>query len=186
MALDTVFLQYRWNTLPTATGSTLFGSDWSDLGGGDASDPENQNFTIPAGTGQRYVIIMCDWNSGVLESDETNNVVIIPITVNAAMAEDPNQEAESKSITPGEIKTLALNVYPNPARDLLSVVWSNASEHEQPVLTVLDLSGRVINAPVERRKDGVFISLESLSNGSYILMLQDQEQVAVQRFMLVK
>ncbi|MFM7311225.1 MAG: T9SS type A sorting domain-containing protein, partial [Flavobacteriales bacterium] len=186
MALDTVFLQYRWNTLPTATGSTLFGSDWSDLGGGDASDPENQNFTIPAGTGQRYVIIICNWNSGVVESDETNNVVIIPVTVNAAMAEDPNQEAETKSITPGDIKTLALNVYPNPARDLLSVVWSNASEHEQPVLTVLDLSGRVVNAPVERRKDGVFISLESLSNGSYILMLQDQEQVAVQRFMVVK
>jgi hypothetical protein len=184
MALDTVFIQYRWNTVASATGSTLFGSDWSDLGGGDASDPENQNYTIPAGTGQRYIIIICDWNNGVSESNETNNIIIIPITVNAGMMEDPNPQDASKSMQAEAPAPLQLDVFPNPARDYLRIQWNEELNDELPTIRIMDLSGKTHEVQAERRKDGLFLTLESLSNGAYVMWVQCGDRVAVERFIV--
>ena len=184
MALDTVFLQYRWNTVASATGSTLFGSDWSDLGGGDASDPENQNYTIPAGTGQRYIIIICDWNNGVSESNETNNIIIIPITVNAGMMEDTNPQDASKSMEAEAPAPLQLDVFPNPARDYLRIQWNEELNDELPTIRIMDLSGKTHEVQAERRKDGLFLTLESLSNGAYVMWVQCGDRVAVERFIV--
>jgi hypothetical protein len=184
MALDTVFLQYRWNTVASATGSTLFGSDWSDLGGGDASDPENQNYTIPAGTGQRYIIIICDWNNGVSESNETNNIIIIPITVNAGMMEDTNPQDASKSMEAEAPAPLQLDVFPNPARDYLRIQWNEELNDELPTIRIMDLPGKTHEVQAERRKDGLFLTLKSLSNGAYVMWVQCGDRVAVERFIV--
>ena len=65
----------------------------------------------------------------------------------------------------GEAETVAMNVYPNPATETLTV------EAEGPV-TIIDEMGRVVKTLFVRRKET--ISLEGLSSGFYFVKAGDE------------
>ena len=136
-------MEYRWASSTTWSASfPIVGIDYSSVGGGDANDDESLNFTVPAGLGQRYVMIRVDFTNVVAESNETNNIYAIPVTVIAAATGNANEEdaqtgeevSEEESINGSdsidlnenaEVETAEeaklFSVYPNPVRNIVNV-----------------------------------------------------------------
>jgi hypothetical protein len=75
-------LEYRYSIDAMWSADDIaIGTDLSQLGGGIAEEIESITYTIPAGNGSRYILIMADATAQINESNENNNLVVIPITV---------------------------------------------------------------------------------------------------------
>jgi len=75
-------LEYRYSTDAMWSADDIaIGTDLSQLGGGIAEEIESITYTIPAGNGSHYILIMADATAQINESNENNNLVVIPITV---------------------------------------------------------------------------------------------------------
>ena len=69
-----------------------------------------------------------------------------------------------------EMETIALNVYPNPASDVLNVTFE--ANNADFVITLTDLQGRVISSKELANLNGtqlVTFSTEDIASGSYIV-----------------
>ncbi|MFT6502926.1 MAG: hypothetical protein ACJASQ_003058 [Crocinitomicaceae bacterium] len=66
-------------------------NEYSNLGDGDLYDNESANLTIPPNTttGQYYILWKADYNSQFSESNELNNVAVLPLYVNGASIPPP-------------------------------------------------------------------------------------------------
>ncbi|MDX5346111.1 MAG: PQQ-dependent sugar dehydrogenase, partial [Hymenobacteraceae bacterium] len=77
----------------------------------------------------------------------------------------------------------ALQVYPNPAKQVVQVQFSNQQKPLQ--LELFDLAGRQVKLqPVEQRKESVYFSVKDLLPGIYVLRAQEQENVYYQRLVV--
>jgi subtilisin family serine protease len=75
-------LEYRYSIDATwSADDIVVGTDVSQLGNGVGSENESITFTIPAGTGARYLLLMADASSQITESNEGNNLIALPINV---------------------------------------------------------------------------------------------------------
>ena len=68
-----------------------------------------------------------------------------------------------------EILSLKINMFPNPARSDVKVVWGSV---EQMSVSVLDMMGREVRSNVVNDSEAV-ITCRSLKSGSYIVQLRD-------------
>jgi hypothetical protein len=79
-------------------------------------------------------------------------------------------------------------LYPNPTNSFVQLVLNNS--YSGPItITVSDLNGAQLHNETLAKTDQIFtkeISLNHLSNGMYLIMLQTADQVAVHRIQLVK
>lgn len=80
-----------------------------------------------------------------------------------------------------------LKLYPNPATDKVIVEIENGNLENEAVLTLIDLSGKVIFQ--ERLYDGLVnrkheVNVSTLSSGYYILNINDGNQLLSQKFMV--
>lgn len=75
-------------------------TDYSTLTYQGDSDPENATLTIPntTQTGQYYVLFKADYNDQFLESNEQNNMVAVPLFVNAIATPPPTVSLVSPNI----------------------------------------------------------------------------------------
>ncbi|MEO8069068.1 MAG: CARDB domain-containing protein, partial [Flavobacteriales bacterium] len=64
-------------------GDVLLGTDLSNIGTSDPADGESATVTIPSGTaaGSYFILFVADYDGLVAESNESNNVLCVPITV---------------------------------------------------------------------------------------------------------
>jgi len=86
-ATSAATLEYRYSLDATwSADDIVIGTDISQLGGGIASENESITYTIPSGSGTRYILIMADATSQITESNENNNLISLPITVSAGTA----------------------------------------------------------------------------------------------------
>jgi hypothetical protein len=68
------------------------------------------------------------------------------------------------------LETIALNVYPNPASDVLNVTFE--ANNADFVITLTDLQGRVISSKEMTNLDGtqlVSFATANIASGSYIV-----------------
>jgi Subtilase family/Secretion system C-terminal sorting domain/CARDB len=140
MPLTDVLMQYRWGNSPTYSPTMqLLGIDYSSLGGGDADDPEDLIFTVPAGSGVRYLFVIADVSNVISESNENNNIAVIPITVVAASPEwnDTNRQTRAEE----HIEDLSPIVYPNPAHNR---IWIQPNGIEWQSMRILNAEGRMV------------------------------------------
>jgi hypothetical protein len=187
-----VFMEYRWATGTTfSTSYSIIGLDYSSIGGGDADDDESLTFTVPAGTGTRYVMIKCDSNNGVAESNENNNVYTIPIQVIAAAIQAPSSQnqrqenmAEMQPFSSEQLmeelsttKNFDFSFYPNPARNFIQLNFEVDPEN-QTSCVIYDLAGKLVmeyNIPTDSQNQ--LLDVSSLSAGKYLIGVNDGQSM---------
>ena len=84
-----------------------------------------------------------------------------------------------------ESERLKFLVYPNPARNDLRVEFDNSINNVQPILFITDLSGREINAQVQKTSTGFTVSTTDLLPGVYSLTLKNSTGSSTQRFIIL-
>ncbi len=85
-----------------------------------------------------------------------------------------NDSVFIEPLTTGIIKLSAteqLNVYPNPATDVLNMVWSTPAKAE---ISVIDLNGNVVSTLITNGDIKTVYDIHNLSSGAYILRITDK------------
>ncbi len=109
------------------------------------------------------------------------------------LANTPNKQAleEFEAVNNGNIsestsfEPLSVNLYPVPTNQLLNI--HSSVELTNEIITLLDLSGRVLNLPIRKINDQDFeINVAKLAEGSYYLTISSNEGQAKKLFMVVK
>jgi hypothetical protein len=89
----------------------VIGTSASNLGSGTLSENESITYTVPAGAGQKYVLVKADATSIISESNETNNLRYTALTVaNASTAVDVsiiNAQSSSTAVVVGQSITIS-------------------------------------------------------------------------------
>ena len=86
------------------------------------------------------------------------------------------------SIEENSFADLGIQVYPNPAKELLYYRWEDFSG-EMAELTVLDLTGRSIQRFTLSNNSGR-IQLGALKSGIYILRVKTENKIGVKRLVV--
>lgn len=88
-------------------------------------------------------------------------------------------------VKPESTAPVDLQVFPNPARDHISVRWPAGSKNT--LLEILDLTGKKLaNYEVESKSKGANIIVEDLSPGMYILRCKSGEKVWNQKLTIIR
>lgn len=197
-----VFMEYRWATGTLfSTTFPIIGVDYSSLGAGDFFDDEALVFTVPAGTGQRYIMLRCDSNNNVVESNESNNIYVIPIMVIAPAAPTilENQEGEKgnpvviESATPTDLQdyssgidVLLMTAYPNPAKDQIQIRL-NSTLNERSYYSIRNMVGQlVLSGVINAGNSNIVLDVHDLPSGIYIFTLQKGSETLTERIVVEK
>jgi hypothetical protein len=193
-----VFMEYRWATSPSySTSFPILGVDFSSLGAGDPDDPENLLFTVPEGTGQRFLLIVCDTGNNISEGNESNNVIAIPVNVVSNMTEDnhddtallpgykePESEENEIAVETGETAMVRndLKIYPNPASDFIFI--ESADLVSKSELQIFDASGKLVRTQVVAGVTRHMIATADLPMGIYTLKLSTAHSIQTARMVI--
>lgn len=168
-------LEYRYSTDALWQNTdTYIGNDISTFTTTIGSEAENISFTIPAGSGARYIIFKCDASNTTVESNENNNVVALPITVQAAVSGAHQMENE----TPEYFRSAV--VYPNPATDIIHVKFGSVKPHS---VSIYNAKGE-LRMHENTRSGRAFesYSIAELEVGIYTLIIESAGATGTHRF----
>lgn len=181
IAATDVLLQYRWGNSPNYSSTfQLLGIDYSSLGGGDADDPEDFTFPIPTGVGQRYLFLIADVNNVISESNENNNIVVIPINVVSAFPEEDSQA--EKFAAQIKMDESCPAVFPNPAHTSIRID-SHGFKWNQ--LSIFDSRGSIVKQMIETPEESFSeIDISELPAGVYLLRFANRESTRICRLII--
>jgi Subtilase family/CARDB len=181
-ASTTVFptIQYRLSTDMTwQSTDTYIGSDISTFSSSVQNENENITYVIPNTPGTRYILIKGDAGNAIAESNEYNNVTVIPIVIAAAMQVNDDSDFASSKI---RIENSSVEIYPNPSSGILHAY---ANEFEWNSLRVLASTGEEVKllhrTPLQLVE---IIDLHELPAGNYLLQFCNSETCITRRFVL--
>ncbi len=195
-----VFMEYRWATGTIfSTTYPIIGVDYSTLGASDFFDDEDLSFTVPAGVGQRYIMLRCDSNNNVVESNESNNIFIIPIMVIAPasstvlefMEEEKGNSAISETALnngyhdfQSGLDMIKMTVYPNPAVSQAQIKL-NATVNEKSYYSVRNMVGQLIQSGIiNAGNSSLSIDVSDMDSGIYIFTLQIGNEYLTERILV--
>jgi subtilisin family serine protease len=166
-------LQYRLS--PDAvweSTDTYIGSDISTFTASIGAEAENITYIIPNNPGNRYILLRCDASNTTAESNETNNVVAIPITIVAAAV----QEETPNNI--GALSEIKLTLFPNPAHEKITL-----DTHGEPILAgwIYGTDGR-IHTTIDAATMHSSADIRMLNPGVYMLRLATAKGDVYRRF----
>ena len=162
-------LQYRLSTDAVwQSTDTYIGSDVSTLNATVLNEAENITYTIPNQLGTRYILIKADAGNSISESNENNNVAVIPITISAAViAHDPSynlENADAPSIPD-------IRLYPNPTNEVVTI---ETIDFNWKTLHVVTLDGRVLLRRTRSEWNRQYpLNVSELTSGAYVIVLSD-------------
>jgi len=172
---DTTTQQLIVNSSPSATVAITPASSVSSSNGGAM-------LTVTGGTSP----FTYSWSNDNSTSDSIANVHSGTYNVTITDANSCTATA-SAVVTVTGILALSNNstvsVYPNPASNVLNLVWSEKSNAE---VTVLDLNGAVISTFVTSGDMKSVCDVHSLATGSYILRITDKSNNQQQSMLFSK
>lgn len=179
-------------------GDTYIGNDpvFSLTSGAHSDESISFNFPGVPSPGTYYVLARADGTNTVPESNETNNMAVIPITiVPTPFTEGGDESARKTDIKEDEIEEaedmeINLTVSPNPASKS-SEGFLNVQANRQigkVQLGIFDLEGRKVyteTLEIESREER--IKLPTLKNaGVYVIRLQSQQFVASTKWIVLE
>lgn len=140
---------------------------------------EDSTLTLDAGPGDSYL-----WSTG----DQTRSIDVggpssywVSVVKAVCRSRDTVMVDTVQNCNTGikeHGKELQISVHPNPAKERLSLELDDQVRIEQ--LTIRDLKGRLVRSfPGEKRE----LMIRGLSEGSYILRVQTESSVRIERFM---
>jgi hypothetical protein len=162
-------LQYRLSTDAVWQNTdTYIGSDFSTLNATVLNEAENITYTIPNQIGTRYILIKGDAGNSISESNENNNVAVIPITISAAaIAYDPTYSLENADAR----LTLDIRLYPNPTNDVVTI---ETIDFDWKTMHVVTLDGRVLLTRTRSEWNRQYpLNVSELTRGAYVIVLSD-------------
>ena len=115
----------------------------------------NAHFGIGTATAIDKIIIR--WPSGVVDT-------ILNPAKNQTL-----KVTEGATLAAGSFTTSEFSLYPNPVKNMLTIKW-NSNIHNLKSSEIFDLNGRLL---MKSEMTNQTISVESLSQGTYILLLKD-------------
>jgi hypothetical protein len=181
-ATNTVYpsLQYRLSTDAIWQSSdTYIGNDVSTFSSTILNESENITYTVPNQPGTRYILIKADAGSSITESNENNNVAVIPIVIAAAMTTD-NNSTELKSFQ--EIQSPELQVFPNPADDIIAIKTTNFDWHKLEIATI---QGQIIHQENNTQTlNHLLLNTSDFASGCYLVTLKNDDTKLTRRFMV--
>lgn len=168
-----------WDIISAATGATIAsGGPWSNLSANGQTVRTPVNVTnLVAGECYLFTInddygdgMCCDFGNGAFSvKDGNNNIVISGATFTYS---------ESQMFKIGALGLVEavdfknFNVYPNPATDVLNVVFD--ADNADYVIAITDLQGREVNASSYAGLSGaqsIKIPVANLAKGSYVVTI---------------
>jgi hypothetical protein len=87
----------------------------------------------------------------------------------------------STSADEGEQNAIALDLFPNPTKDRLTL-RCNVRDHTLALVELTDMHGRVIHVPIERQGGDPVLNVSSLASGMYTVRIANGERTTTQRF----
>jgi hypothetical protein len=204
------FMVYRWSTEASySSSSAIVGVDFSSIGGGDPFDEETITFTVPAGIGQRYLVIRVDDSNLVAEGDETNNVVIIPIMVTETavaniIANVPSSspmsaqtetnatsnviidESGNEEIAEPKQQELTVSMWPNPAKTDFTIRF-NLPLEVSGTYEIRSATGEIVSKNI--LSEGIVdqrVDVTDLASGVYIIIVQTAVYSTVERVVVAR
>ncbi|MEM7657871.1 MAG: T9SS type A sorting domain-containing protein [Bacteroidota bacterium] len=121
-----------------------------------------------------FRLIMVDAATGLVNTDVPISSYVLEMEVdNQSFAREAYQGPAS--FINSQLSVLPLQVFPNPANELLQVEIGTASSSLQEV-QLLDVQGRILrNIQLDRPRHSLEISLNNLASGFYLVRARDQE-----------
>jgi hypothetical protein len=173
-------LQYRLSTDMTwQSTDTYIGSDVSTFNSTVQSENENINYVIPNTPGTRYLLIKGDAGNAIAESNENNNVTVIPIVIAAAI--QVHEEADFAS-SENRIENCSVEIYPNPSSGILQAYSIDFDWHSLRVLASTGEEVKLLHrTPLQIVE---FIDLNELPTGNYLLQFCNAETCITRRIVL--
>jgi hypothetical protein len=173
-------IQYRLSTDMTWQSiDTYIGSDVSTFSSTVQSENENITYVIPNTPGTRYILIRGDAGNAISESNENNNVTVIPIAIASAI--QVHEEADFAS-SENRIENCSVEIYPNPTSGILH---ASTNDFEWSSLRVLASTGEEVKLLHRTPSPLVeYIDLNELPAGNYLLQFCNAETCITRRIVL--
>lgn len=158
---------------------TYIGSDVSTLNATTLNESENISYTIPNQIGTRYILIKADAGNSIAESNENNNVAVIPITIIAAMSETFDPQTLKGATSKADSQ---LSIFPNPAKSHVHIV---TEEFEWNQVQIASFDGRIIwNEKRSGTHDTHTIDVSKFITGMYYVLLSDGHSQIVKKLLV--
>jgi hypothetical protein len=104
-------------------------------------------------------------------------LLALTTTINVLMAQNPNGNQHSLDFPEPE-STAYLKVFPNPARNFITVEYNLDSEPANAQVLVIAADGRMIrHVHLKNSRDQVVIELQNLPSGMYIIQLKNNHKM---------
>ncbi|MFK7785088.1 MAG: fibronectin type III domain-containing protein [Crocinitomicaceae bacterium] len=171
----------------------LLGGDISSIGSNDLFDDEYETLTIPPGTaqGNYFILFAADNDQELQESDESNNIVCIPITVGTPSGENiflTNVSVSTATLSPGDSFTAyATQNYSGnqttsqlPSFVLDYYLSTDCNLDNNDVFLGDDLSSIGSNDPDDPENEDLIIPNGTTSGNYYILFVADADDQLVE------
>jgi hypothetical protein len=173
-------LQYRLSSdITWQNTDTFIGSDVSSFSSTVQSENENITYVIPNTPGALYILIKGDAGNAIAESNENNNVAVIPIVIAAAI--QVHEEADLASLE-NRIENCSVEIYPNPTSGM---VHAYSNEFDWSSLRVLSNTGEEVKlihrTPLQLVE---IIDLNELPAGNFLLQFCNAETCITRRIVL--
>ncbi len=169
-----------------------FREDYEFIANTDADilDEHNGRFAItpeyPNGTYAYFATVDANWNSAYpyvvgptfygVSADRKVTSVTEPTTVYTG----------SSSISARQFENLNINVFPNPASDLIAVQINNVVDENMQV-ELLDISGKLIrSASINQGSTIAYFDTQTLYNGTYLIKISSKSHSTMKKIVIAK
>jgi hypothetical protein len=114
--------------------------------------------------------ICCDFGNGAYSVKDVNGAVLLS---GGTFTSESGGMIKTGVLSVDELNTIALNVYPNPASDVVNISFEAANADY--AISLMDLQGRVVSSQELSNANGtqlISFSTESIAKGSYIISIK--------------
>lgn len=162
---------------PAGTVVASGGGSWTDLGAAGQTVRPQVTANLQPNTCYTFEIldaygdgICCSYGNGVYTVKDATGAVI---ATGGQFTDIEIKSFKTGVLSVDELNTIALNVYPNPASDVVNISFEAANADY--AISLMDLQGRVVSSQSLANAFGtqlISFSTESISKGSYIVSIK--------------
>jgi len=134
------------------------------------------------------------WNFGGNNTSTQENPVftfpfdgIYPVTLivsNACGNDTISLDVEVLKLNVSDINLTEVKVFPNPAKDILNISFSNKSNNSFEI-SVYNALGQQIFPLINRKQSQIIIDISGLSNGVYFIQINKQDEQIINKKVII-
>ena len=156
----------------------------------DVLDEHNGRFCItpeyPNGTYAYFATVDANWNSAYPYAVGPTFYGVYDNRSVTSVTEPTTVYTGSSSISAREFENLKINVFPNPASDLIAIQINNVVDEDMQV-ELLDISGKLIKyANINQGSTIAYFDTQTLYNGTYLVKISSASHSTIKKIVIAK